>query len=132
MGLDIDDRRAPYLQVAEALRAAIRNHELAEGDRLPTVMELAERYGVAKMTVQRALSELRDEGLVTSWQGRGTFVRGRRDVPNATGHEPATYESIIRRLDSISDDIQQLADRVARLESQQQSPRTPPTRRRDG
>ncbi|WP_089005777.1 winged helix-turn-helix domain-containing protein [Micromonospora viridifaciens] len=58
-----------WQQVADALRAAIRDGVTPPGDRLPTVAELAEQYGVAKMTVQRALTDLRAEDLIVSWQG---------------------------------------------------------------
>lgn len=116
----MDDRRAPYLQVAEALRVAIRQGTYEPGARLPTVTELAEQYGVAKMTVQRAVTALRDEGLVMSWQGRGTFVRDRTYTPDVPAEEEPTYAAIMRRLDSMCDEMQQLGDRLASLESRQQ------------
>jgi GntR family transcriptional regulator len=46
----------------------------AEGDRLPPERELAVEWGVARMTLRRALDELVTEGLVVRQQGRGTFV----------------------------------------------------------
>jgi DNA-binding GntR family transcriptional regulator len=126
----MDDRRAPYLQVADALRAAIRQGTFAPGDRLPTVTELAEQYGVAKMTVQRAVSELREEGLVMSWQGRGTFVRDRTDAPPSRNEDEVTYEAIMQRLDTMCDEMQQLGDRLSRLESQRESDPAAPTSQR--
>jgi GntR family transcriptional regulator len=45
-----------------------------EGDRVPPERDLAEAWGVARMTVRRALDELVAEGLITRHQGRGTFV----------------------------------------------------------
>ncbi|MER7455685.1 winged helix-turn-helix domain-containing protein [Micromonospora sp. NPDC126480] len=113
MGLDMDDRRPPYQQVADALRAAIRDGEYAAGDRLPTVAELAEQYGVAKMTVQRALTDLRAEQLVVSWQGRGTFVRSRSEADAAT---TSVHDEIMKRLDSMHDELARLSERVSRLE----------------
>ncbi|HEX6074590.1 MAG TPA: GntR family transcriptional regulator [Micromonosporaceae bacterium] len=113
------DRRVPYLQVADALRQAIRAGTFAPGDRLPTVAELADQYRVAKMTVQRALTSLRDEGLVISWQGRGTFVRQRDDDHGVTGEGQSPYETIMRRLDLMGNDLRRLEDRVARLEAEQ-------------
>ena len=38
---------------------------LDEGDRVPTVVELSERYGVSRGTVQTAFSLLREEGAIT-------------------------------------------------------------------
>ena len=52
MGLDIDDPRPPYQQVATKLRAAILTGKLVPGERLPTQVELSKTYGVARMTIQ--------------------------------------------------------------------------------
>lgn len=81
MGLDPDDPRPPYQQVAHALRAAILTRTFAPGDRLPSLNELSERYGVARMTVQQAMRILREEGLIVSRQGSGVFVRERTERP---------------------------------------------------
>jgi len=76
-----DDPRPPYVQVANPLRAAILTRTFQPGDRLPSRAELARRYNVAPMTVQSALRELRDEGLIVSRQGSGVFVRERTERP---------------------------------------------------
>jgi len=81
MALDPDDPRPPYVQVANALRAAILTKVFAAGDRLPSRNELAKKYNVAPMTVQSALRELREEGLIVSRQGSGVFVRERTERP---------------------------------------------------
>ncbi len=81
MSLDPDDPRPPYVQVANALRDAITNGTLRPGEKLPSGSDLAERYGVARMTVQNAVRVLRDEELVVSRQGSGVFVRSRAERP---------------------------------------------------
>src|SRR6266508_6386367 len=81
MSLDPDDPRPPYVQIANALRAAILTKSLTPGEQLPSGNELAKRYGVARMTVQQALKVLRDEGLIVSRQGSGVFVRERTERP---------------------------------------------------
>jgi DNA-binding transcriptional regulator YhcF (GntR family) len=81
MPLDPDDPRPPYVQVANALRAAILTKKFQPGDKLPSRNELAKTYGVAAMTVQNALRELREEGLIVSRQGSGVFVRERTERP---------------------------------------------------
>jgi DNA-binding transcriptional regulator YhcF (GntR family) len=81
MTLDPDDPRPPYLQVASAVRAAILTRKIEPGDRLPSQKELAERYGVSRMTVQQALRILKDESLVVSRQGSGMFARERTEKP---------------------------------------------------
>ncbi len=81
MALDPDDPRPPYQQVAQALRAAILTRKVAPGEKLPSLTELAQRYSVARMTVQQAMRLLREEGLIVSRQGSGVFVRERTERP---------------------------------------------------
>lgn len=72
--------RFPYNDIVDELRAAILEGRLEPGDRLPSENELAERYGTSRPTVRRALALLKAEGLVTTEQGRGVFVRPRPHV----------------------------------------------------
>lgn len=75
MTLPLDeDPRPPYLQAAEALRNAILSGELSPGERLPSANELRDRFGVSSSTVQNALRVLKQEGLVYSQLGRGSYV----------------------------------------------------------
>jgi GntR family transcriptional regulator len=64
-----------YQDIAEAIRADIAAQRLVEGDRLPTVRELAQTYGVPVGTVARAIDLLRADGVVVSRHGKGVFVR---------------------------------------------------------
>lgn len=75
MRVPVDPNAAewPYQQVAAQLREQIASGAL--GPRLPSAMTLAEQMGVAPNTVQRAMRVLREEGLIYSVPGRGTFVR---------------------------------------------------------
>lgn len=81
MSLDPDDPRPPYQQVSSALRAAILTKKFQPGDQLPSGTELTKHYGVAKATVAKALDILRDEGLIVTRQGKGSFVRERTERP---------------------------------------------------
>jgi DNA-binding transcriptional MocR family regulator len=65
-----------YLEIAEALAAAVASGTLSPGRRLPTHRELADRLGVTVGTVSRAYAEAARRGLVNGEVGRGTFVRG--------------------------------------------------------
>jgi len=62
----------PYRQIADDLREKINSGELR--GQLPTVAQLAERYGVVEMTVSRALRILKDDGLIVTVRGLGIFV----------------------------------------------------------
>ena len=64
-----------YEQVANALRADIQGGAFDATKRLPTEEELAEKYGISRITVRRAVGDLVEEGLVEKKQGKGTFIR---------------------------------------------------------
>src|SRR5918998_5136513 len=68
-------RQSLYGQIADQLRDAIQHGELAPGEQLPTEQQLMERYDVSRNTVRLALGALTNEGLISSSQGRGSFVR---------------------------------------------------------
>jgi DNA-binding transcriptional MocR family regulator len=61
-------------EVAATLRARITHGELRPGLRLPSERALAQQLGVSRVTVVRALTRLRLEGLVVTRHGSGTFV----------------------------------------------------------
>jgi GntR family transcriptional regulator len=61
-----------YGQIVTALRAEILSRLYSAA--LPPGAELATRFGVSESTINRALSQLRSEGLVRTQQGRGTVV----------------------------------------------------------
>ena len=52
----------------------IEREELKEGDKLPSIVRLADAYEVSQTTVKTALLILRQTGLVIGRQGKGTFV----------------------------------------------------------
>jgi GntR family transcriptional regulator len=72
------DPRSPiplYDQIATRIRSAVAAAELAPGDVLPSVRQLAKRLRVNPATVVQAYRELEREGFVEMRQGAGTFVR---------------------------------------------------------
>lgn len=67
----------PWEQLAGILRGRIEGGELRPGDRIPSVVSLAQEYDLAPGTVRKALTQLQREGLVESRVGWGTFVSER-------------------------------------------------------
>ncbi|MFY1695834.1 MULTISPECIES: GntR family transcriptional regulator [unclassified Solwaraspora] len=65
---------AGYREIADALRSAIEQGELAPGAKVPTEHELAETYRVSRETVRRALADLRAAGVIESARAAGTRV----------------------------------------------------------
>jgi GntR family transcriptional regulator len=72
----IDSRSgvAPYLQIVQQVRQALRLGLLHEGDQLPTVKEVVAQVAINPNTVLKAYRELEHEGLVGGRRGVGTFV----------------------------------------------------------
>lgn len=92
------------------------DREYAPGDQLPAARKLAKDLGVQLMTVQSAFGQLRDEGLVLTQQGRGTFVR---DPSMPLGTEPGSspaFTALATELSSIHDALRLLGERLDRLE----------------
>jgi DNA-binding GntR family transcriptional regulator len=73
-----DTAEPPSRQLAAILRSQIESGELARGARLPSIMELANRYEIAPVTVRKALDILKREGLIHGVSGYGTFVVERK------------------------------------------------------
>jgi len=63
-----------YQQLKDLIIGRISNGELRPADRVPSENELVEAMNVSRMTANRALRELTDEGYVRRVAGRGTFV----------------------------------------------------------
>ncbi|MFE7129752.1 GntR family transcriptional regulator [Streptomyces sp. NPDC057638] len=74
MSLPTNDPRPPYLLAADRLREEITSGRLKPGDRLPSSRELRDSLGIANATVHSALRVLRDDGLIYSVHGRGSYV----------------------------------------------------------
>jgi GntR family transcriptional regulator len=111
MPVTSNDPRPPYLQVADDLRTAVTSGRYQAGQRLPSGRDLAKEYGVALMTMQKALTTLVSEGLVTSYQGRGVFVR----TPDET-EPPAAAPDMTAELQAVQERVRKLEERVRKLE----------------
>ena len=101
MDLQVDrDSGVPVsTQLASLLRSAIERGELRPGDRLPSLRDAATAAAVNVNTVRAVYSKLEAAGLVSTEQGRGTFV----------GAPTPASGSALRRL---------LRDEIARLEAE--------------
>ena len=69
-----DNERPIYIQLVEQLRIKIISGELKSGERLPSVRELALIARVNPNTMQKALVELENEGLVYTERTNGKYV----------------------------------------------------------
>ncbi|MEU6351578.1 GntR family transcriptional regulator [Streptomyces sp. NPDC047072] len=111
---------ALYQQIAFDLREQITAGGLAQGAKMPSGRELERRYGVASMTVRRALQILRDEGLIRT-VGRSNVVAWSKDDSRASVAEEAPGAGLRHTVSTITDtaldelyaELTQLRRRVA-------------------
>jgi len=71
----LDNAHAPlYVQLADLFRQRIVKGLWKEGERLPSLEQLVDEFGVARVTIREAMARLERDGLVSPQRGRGTFV----------------------------------------------------------
>lgn len=63
-----------YKQIINCIYASIGNGELKEGDKLPTIKELAAQLNINPNTIAKAYRELELKGVITGRRGNGSFV----------------------------------------------------------
>ncbi|MEV4248909.1 GntR family transcriptional regulator [Streptosporangium canum] len=79
---------APYLQLVQQVRRALRLGLLREGDQLPTVKDVVARLAINPNTVLKAYRELEHDGLVAARPGVGTFVTRSLTDASLAAHGP--------------------------------------------
>lgn len=101
--MKLSDNPGPaYAKVEATIRAAVATGELLPGEQIPAGPKLAKDFGVALMTVRKAIDRLKAEGVLQSSHGVGVFV--------ASGTAPENDMEALRR------EMAELRDRVANLE----------------
>jgi len=90
--LDTRSGVAPYLQLVQQVRRALRLGLLHEGDQLPTVKEVAASIAINPNTVLKAYRELEHDGLVAARPGVGTFVTRTLNGPSPKAQVPLRLE----------------------------------------
>lgn len=72
------DRNSPipaYQQIASDISKRITQHEWHIHDKLPSEMELSRNYGVSRVTLRQAMSQLEHDDIIEKFQGKGAFVK---------------------------------------------------------
>jgi GntR family transcriptional regulator len=72
--IDLTNHTPIYLQIMSQVKHAVASGELAPGEQLPTVRQLAADLRVNFNTVARAYRQLDEEGIISTQHGRGTFI----------------------------------------------------------
>lgn len=86
-----DDDKPIYKQLVEQLKIMIVNNVYKKGEKLPSVRDFAISIKVNPNTIQRALSELEDDGLIITQRTSGKFVTEDeliiKNLKNSLAHE---------------------------------------------
>lgn len=70
------DAQTPlYLQIKNLIQRQIEDGIYADGDKLPSESQMCQKYSVSRIPVRKALEMLEAEGLIQSFQGKGSFVK---------------------------------------------------------
>jgi len=88
-----------YLQLREVIRNKIEEGEYPPGMAIPSENELAETYGINRMTVRNGIDALVNEGLLKRVQGKGVYVAGpkvERDLETLGGFTQTMKEKNLR------------------------------------
>ena len=107
--LDYRDARPIYSQIADGIRQQIRAGILQEGDRLPSVREMAVELTINPNTIQRAYRELESEGIIASVAGKGSFVASE---PAGNGELLTEFDALVEKLTGQGVTREELARRI--------------------
>lgn len=110
-------RRARYQEIADDLRGKILDGTYPLDSALPSTAQLMGEYGVSNTVVQRAINELKHEGVLEGQAGKGVFVL-REPAPA----EPSDgYSAVMGQIESLRETfegvLRDLDDRVTQLEA---------------
>ena len=72
--LDFQEREPIYLQIVDQVKSLVASGMLKPGSQLPTVREVAAELRINFNTAARAYRLLHEEGIISTQQGRGTYV----------------------------------------------------------
>jgi GntR family transcriptional regulator len=109
-----DDPRPESEQAADILRQEILRGDIKPGAHVGSVRDLATRFKISGMTVQRALTILREDGLILT-TSRGSYAR---DPQQATEADAGVdLPEVLRQLQHLTSQVSELRNRLEALES---------------
>lgn len=92
----------------QALKAHIIEGELDKGDKLGSLNDLSQRFGVSRTVIREAISALRSDGVVEARHGVGVFVRNVPAPEDLTGYDSELALAPLRRLKTSFIDLLEL------------------------
>lgn len=111
--LNYRDARPIYSQITDGFRQQILAGVLQEGDKLPSVRELASQLAINPNTIQRAYRELENEGWIATVSGKGCFVC---KIPGGDGQEAELWKEFQKTAAALKAFGVSTQDLISRLE----------------
>ena len=109
--LDFKDRRPIYEQIKEKLKFLIIEGAMKEGEKIPSVRELAVSMAINPNTIQKAYKELESEGYIYSVTAKGYFVTPRASTDAGKNAELlAKFSDTVRELMYLGKTKNELSD----------------------
>ncbi len=103
MSFSFDNNIPIYIQLAEQLKMEIISGKITTGERLLSVRDLALKYKVNPNTMQRALTELEETGLIFTERTNGKFVT--EDIELILKYKKQYAESLVNNFFKSMSDI---------------------------
>ena len=111
--LDYRDIRPLYAQITDNIRQQISGGVLVQGDKLPSVRELAVELSINPNTIQRAYRQLEMEGWIATVPGKGCFVCSTDDTrERERQHWYHAFDDATTALIALGVTRQNLVDRI--------------------
>ena len=91
-----------YIKIHNQIKREIENHDYQVGSKIPAERQLAQKFGVSRMTLRQAIKTLEDEGILEQRLGSGTYVANQKvqekmsgimsftDITHANGQTPSS------------------------------------------
>ncbi|NLN22275.1 MAG: GntR family transcriptional regulator [Syntrophomonadaceae bacterium] len=95
--IDFDSGIPIYIQLKNEIKYAIATGKIPPGSQLPTVRQLAVDLKVNVNTISRVYSELEKEGVLSTRQGKGTFV-SEKNVMKTNGRNKERLDQLVDKL----------------------------------
>ena len=120
--LDFRSHVPIYVQIVERIKHLVATEALKPGDQLPTVRQLAADLRVNFNTIARAYRILDEAGVISTQQGRGTYVLEPLPPERATRLRRAALEALVRSFlveadrlgfepDEVASDVENIIER---------------------
>lgn len=93
----LSDKQPLHVAISEQLKQKIEAGEYEPGSRLPSEFDLGEIFGVSRTTVRKAITNLIQQGLVTTQQGKGIFVTEKHKISFSMSNPLMYFDAALKQ-----------------------------------